>query len=113
MPLPHYGRQNKPFQPGKYREYIYIGKDIDASEIIWDKNLSSKLKSNTSYRLYEEKKEEGEISYYEETNDGFIYLLLGNQFFITKPEFGLLLKTGLMIPISEWRDKRIEEIFND
>lgn len=119
MPLPHYGgNQNyggnqKPFKPGNYREYVYLGEDIDASKLIWDKNLTTKLKKNTIYRLYEDKKEEGEISYYEETNNGFIYLLLNNQFLITRVEFGILIDSGVMVPISKYRDQRIDEIFKD
>jgi hypothetical protein len=113
MPLPHYGGNNKPFKPGKYREYVYLGEDIDASKLIWDKNLTTKLQKNNIYRLYEDKKEEGEISYYEETNDGFIYLLLNDQFFITRVDFGVLIECGVIVPISKYREKRIDDIFKD
>lgn len=112
MPLPHCENQ-KPFKPGKYREYVYLGEDIDASKLIWDKNLTTKLQKNNIYRLYEDKKEEGEISYYEETNDGFIYLLLNDQFFITRVDFGVLIECGVIVPISKYREKRIDEIFKD
>ena len=115
MPLPHYGGNSKPFKPGRYKEYVYIGEDIEASLIIWDKNLPCKLEKNNIYRLYEDKKEEGDTSFfnYDDINEGFIYLLLNNQFFITRPEFGILIKTGLIIPISKYREQRIDEIFED
>ena len=114
MPLPHF-RMPPPFTTptfvmGDYKEYVYIGEDIDGKSYIWDENLPIKLIKNTKYRLYRRVYESNDG--YNEADNPYIHIYINRyeKTFTTKLDFGNLINQKLMLPISEYREIRINEI---
>ena len=117
MPLPHFAMSRMPpfslptFVMGDYKEYVYIGEDLDGKPYIWDENLPIKLIKNTKYKLYCRIYENVVDS---EVDNSYIHIYIDryDKTFTTKMTFADLINQKLMMPISEYRDIRINEILD-
>jgi hypothetical protein len=92
MPLPHYGGNQKPFKPGKYKEYVYLGENIDASKLIWD-ILTLEPQSIKFYT--------GHILPHTYSGER------GNEF------FKKMFEDGYFVEVSKYRDDRINQILEE
>ena len=77
MPLPHFSLEPK-FKLGDYREYVYVGEDMNAKEYIWDENIPIILQKNTVYKLF--------CKIYEENIRGTLSYL--SEYYTNKPPKG-------------------------
>ena len=109
MLLPHFAQMPYFAQPvfklGDYKEYVYIGEDIDAKPYLWNENLPIFIQKNTKYKLYCDSIYINDLPIY-----CYIFIEKYDKTFSTRENFKELLDMKLMLPIYEYRDRRINEI---
>ena len=113
MPLPHYGGGQ---QPTPDKEFIYLGKDMDVKPYLWyyGANPLKFIKNNkyklgfTEHHYFENKADYNNIIYYSKCSN----IEIDGKNYNIKANFEELLNREL-IPISVYRQQRIDEILEN